>query len=366
MIEFLGKSAAELREFCASLGERPYRADQIYRALYAERKFDVAAMTNLPASLRERLAAETSITLPTVRQRYVSKDGSVRYLFALPDSAGTKPARPASVESVFMPIESRQTICISTQAGCAVDCQFCLTAQLGLIRNLSPGEILAQVLLPLEEHKDDVAPQFAAQGKQTNVVLMGQGEPMLNFDNVMAALRILLDQKGVGIPPRRVTISTSGIVPGIERLAQEPVRPKLAISLNASHDEQRNALMPINKKYPLKTLMAACQDYPLRPWEHLMFEYVMLGGVNDSPDDARRVAKLLAPLKAAKVNLIPWNPGELPYRESSPEAIAAFRKILTDRGIFAYVRYSRGRDVMAACGQLALQDVSASGLTVLS
>ena len=388
MIELLGKSKAELIELCVSLGEPAYRGEQLYRALYAERKFDVAAMSNLPAPLRERLAAEARVTLPTVRQRYVSKDGSVRYLFALPGAekqgngftsdnadatelerkltAAVRPVRPASVEAVFMPIESRQTICISTQAGCAVDCQFCLTAQLGLIRNLSPGEILAQVLLPLEEHKDEVAPQFAAQGKQTNVVLMGQGEPLLNFDNVMAAMRILLDQKGVGLPPRRVTISTSGIVPGIERLAQEAVRPKLAISLNASNDEQRNSLMPINKKYPLADLMAACKAYPLRPWEHLMFEYVMLGGVNDSLDDARRVAKLLAPLKAAKVNLIPWNPGALPFHESSAEQIAAFRKVLTDRGLFAYVRYSRGRDVMAACGQLALSEASNSPLPVLS
>ena len=388
MIELLGKSKAELIELCVSLGEPAYRGEQLYRALYAERKFDVAAMSNLPAPLRERLAAEARVTLPTVRQRYVSKDGSVRYLFALPGAekqgngftgdnadatelerkltAAVRPVRPASVEAVFMPIESRQTICISTQAGCAVDCQFCLTAQLGLIRNLSPGEILAQVLLPLEEHKDEVAPQFAAQGKQTNVVLMGQGEPLLNFDNVMAAMRILLDQKGVGLPPRRVTISTSGIVPGIERLAQEAVRPKLAISLNASNDEQRNSLMPINKKYPLGMLLDACKNYPLRPWEHLMFEYVMLGGVNDSLDDARRVAKLLAPLKAAKVNLIPWNPGALPFHESSAEQIAAFRKVLTDRGLFAYVRYSRGRDVMAACGQLALSEASNSPLPVLS
>jgi 23S rRNA (adenine2503-C2)-methyltransferase len=375
-----------LSELCVSLGEPAYRGAQIYRALYTERKFEFAAMTNLPTALRDRLAAEARITLPTVRQRYVSKDGSVRYLFVLPGAeqskqartprhsespdkkvyAGVKPVRPASVEAVFMPIESRQTICVSTQAGCAVDCQFCLTAQLGLIRNLSAGEILAQILMPLEEHKADVAPQFAAQGKQTNVVLMGQGEPLLNFDNVMAAMRILLDQKGVGIPPRRVTISTSGIVPGIERLALEPIRPKLAISLNASHDEQRDALMPINKKYPLSVLMAACKSYPLRPWEHLMFEYVMLGGVNDTDEDARRVVKLLAPLKAAKVNLIPWNPGELPYCESSPERIEAFRNVLTEGGLFSYVRYSRGRDVMAACGQLALiESAGSSPLSVL-
>jgi len=382
MIELLGKSKEELRAFCAALGEPAYRGGQIYHALYAERKFDFARMTNLPAELRERLTKEARITLPEVKQRFASVDASVRYLFGLERKVTTESTRekstedsekkrdalsarvPASVEAVFMPSEGRQTICISTQAGCAVDCHFCLTAQLGLIRNLTSGEILAQALLPLEEHKAELAPAFEAQGKQTNIVLMGQGEPMLNFEPVMAALRILLDPEGVGISPKHVTLSTSGIVPGIERLAQEKVRPKLAISLNASNDEQRDALMPINKKYPLRTLMEACKNYPLRPWEHLTFEYVMLGGVNDSADDARRVVKLLAPLKRVKVNLIPWNPGELPYRESSPERIEEFRRILNDKGAPAFVRYSRGRDVMAACGQLALLQVR-SPLTTL-
>ena len=368
-MELLGKSKIELRDFCAALGEPAYRGAQLYHALYAERKFDFAQMTNLPAALRQRLAAEAQITLPIIRQRYASQDASVRYLFALSsaDPLGTQHAapqlgelqgnsfglRPASVEAVFMPSEGRQTICISTQAGCAVDCRFCLTAQLGLIRNLTPAEILAQVLLPLEEHKTQLAPQ-------TNIVLMGQGEPLLNFDNVMAALRILLDPDAIAISPKHVTLSTSGIVPGIERLAKEPVRPKLAISLNASTDEQRDAVMPINRKYPLAALLQACKDYPLRSWEHLTFEYVMLGGVNDSPDDARRVVRLLAPLTRVKVNLIPWNPGELPYRESSPEQIEAFRKILVDRGVPAFVRYSRGRDVMAACGQLALNELASA------
>jgi 23S rRNA (adenine2503-C2)-methyltransferase len=258
--------------------------------------------------------------------------------------------RPAQVEAVFMPSEGRQTICVSTQAGCAVDCQFCLTAQLGLIRNLTPGEILAQILVPLQEHKSELSPQ-------TNIVLMGQGEPLLNFEAVMAALRILLDPEGMGISPKHVTLSTSGIVPGIERLGKEKVRPKLAISLNASNDDQRNALMPINRKYSLSTLLEACRAYPLRPWEHLTFEYVMLGGANDAPEDARRVVKLLANLKSVKVNLIPWNPGDLPYRESSPDQIEEFRRILVDRGVPAFVRYSRGRDVMAACGQLALLSI---------
>ena len=385
MMELLGRSKEELRAFCVELGEPAYRGGQIYHALYAERKFDFARMTNLPATLRGRLAKKARVTLPEVKQRFVSSDGSVRYLFGLveiqekrinteiaEDTESTEknqktPAnlrtRP-SVEAVFMPGEGRQTICISTQAGCAVDCHFCLTAQLGLIRNLTAGEILAQALLPLEEHKAELAPAFEAQGKQTNIVLMGQGEPLLNFEPVMAALRILLAPEGVGISPKHVTLSTSGIVPGIERLAQEKVRPKLAISLNASNDEQRNALMPINKKYPLRTLMEACKNYPLRPWEHLTFEYVMLGGVNDSADDARRVVRLLASLKRVKVNLIPWNPGELPYRESAPERIEEFRRTLNDKGVPAFVRYSRGRDVMAACGQLALLQVQ-SPLTTL-
>jgi 23S rRNA (adenine2503-C2)-methyltransferase len=357
-MELLGKSKEELREFCAELGEPAFRGAQIYHALYSERKFDVAQITNLPAALRARLASEARITLPEVKQRFESTDGSVRYLYAL-KSSEEQITRPASVEAVFMPSEGRQTICISTQAGCAVDCHFCLTAQLGLIRNLTAGEILAQVLLPLEEHKAQLAPQ-------TNIVLMGQGEPLLNFEAVMAAVRIILDPGGLGISPKHVTLSTSGIVPGVERLALETVRPKLAISLNASNDEQRDALMPINKKYPLPVLMEACRNYPLRTWEHLTFEYVMLGRLNDAAEDARRVVRLLAPLKSVKVNLIPWNPGELPYRQSPPERIEEFRRILVDRGVPAFVRYSRGRDVMAACGQLALLQIDGSPLSVAS
>jgi 23S rRNA (adenine2503-C2)-methyltransferase len=389
-MELLGKSKEELRAFCVELGEPAYRGGQIYHALYAERKFDVSQMTNLPSALRERLSREARITLPEVKQRFPSADGSVRYLFGLPNSgekkkgantetaehtpteSGQAPSteksrgestrtvqKPAAVEAVFMPSEGRQTICISTQAGCAVDCHFCLTAQLGLIRNLTAGEILAQVLLPLEEHQEQLAPQI-------NIVLMGQGEPLLNFEPVMAALRIMLDPGGMAISPKHVTLSTSGIVPGIERLAQEKVRPKLAISLNASNDEQRDALMPINRKYPLAVLIAACKKYPLRPWEHLTFEYVMLSSVNDSAEDARRVVRLLAPLKSVKVNLIPWNPGELPYREPAEELIEEFRRILVDRGVPTFVRYSRGRDVMAACGQLALLEIDSSPFSVVS
>ncbi|HYB62383.1 MAG TPA: 23S rRNA (adenine(2503)-C(2))-methyltransferase RlmN [Methylomirabilota bacterium] len=346
--ELLGKSAAELREYVASLGERAYRGAQIYHALYAERRFDFAAMTNLPASLRGRLAESARITLPRIVRQFTSTDGSIRYLFSLEKDG----ARPAQIEAVFMPIESRQTICISTQAGCAVDCHFCLTAQLGLIRNLTAGEIVGQALVALAENAERLTPQ-------TNVVLMGQGEPLLNYEPTMAAVRILLDAKAVGIAPRHVTLSTSGIVPGIERLATETVRPKLAVSLNASTDEQRDAIMPINRKYPLAALLDACRRYPLGPRDHLTFEYVLLGGFNDSPDDARRVAHLLDGIRA-KVNLIPWNPGALPYRPPTAEHLEEFRRILNEKDVPAFVRYSRGQDVFAACGQLALIEPPAS------
>ena len=341
-VELLGKSVEELRELLVSLGEPAYRGPQIYRAIYTERRFDFAAMTNLPAALRARLAAEARITLPRIVRRFLSVDGSIRYLFSI----GGDDGKPAQIEAVFMPKEGRQTICISTQAGCAVDCHFCLTAQLGLIRNLTAGEIVGQVLVALEENREQLAPQ-------TNVVLMGQGEPLLNYDATMAAVRILLDPKGVALAPRHVTLSTSGIVPGIERLGQEKIRPSLAISLNASSEEQRDALMPINRKYPLSVLLEACRNFPLRPREYFTMEYVLLGGVNDSPEDARRVVRLLSHLRT-KVNLIPWNPGNLPYRAPTADSIEAFKTILLEKGVPAFVRYSRGQDVFAACGQLAL------------
>jgi len=355
-MNLLGHSAEELRAFMQSLGEPAYRGAQIYRALYAERRFDVANMSNLPAALRERLARDTVIALPQIVRRYRSGDGTVRYVLALPGTSAesgsaAKPTKPATVEAVFMPEENRQTICISTQAGCAVDCHFCLTATLGMIRNLPAGEILGQVLIALDENRASLKPQ-------TNVVLMGQGEPLLNYEPVMAALRILLDPNGMAITAKHTTLSTSGIIPGIERLGGEKVRPKLAISLNASSNEQRDKIMPINRKYTIEDLLAACARYPLRPWEHLTFEYVLLGGFNDAPEDARRVAKLLGNLRA-KVNLIPWNPGELPYKKPDAARIEEFRGILEEKGVRALVRYSRGQDVMAACGQLALLESAA-------
>jgi 23S rRNA (adenine2503-C2)-methyltransferase len=349
----LGKSVEELREFLQGLGEPAYRGAQIYHALYAERRFDFAAMTNLPAALRERLSSDAAIALPQVARRYTSSDGTVRYVLAI-GSGESGSAEPANIETVFMPEENRQTICVSTQAGCAVDCRFCLTATLGLVRNLTAGEIVGQVLVALEDNR-------AALKPQTNIVLMGQGEPLLNYDAVMASLRILLDPNAIAISPKHATLSTSGIVPAIERLGREKVRPKLAISLNASSDAQRDEIMPINRKYPLETLLEACRNYPLRPWEHLTFEYVLLGGFNDSPDDARRVVRLLAKMRA-KVNLIPWNPGDLPYEKPDAQRVAQFRAILAEKDLPAFVRASRGQDVMAACGQLALAE-SASATT---
>jgi 23S rRNA (adenine2503-C2)-methyltransferase len=353
-MNLLGKSAEQLRAFLESLGEPAYRGAQIYHALYAERRFDLAAITNLPAALRERLARESSIALPQILRRYRSADGTVRYVLSLavPETQNeAAPPKAATIETVFMPEENRQTVCISTQAGCAVDCHFCLTATLGLIRNLSAGEMIGQVLVALDDNR-------AALKPQTNIVLMGQGEPLLNYDAVMAALGILLDPNGMAISPKRVTLSTCGIISGIEKLALEKIRPKLAISLNASSNEQRDQIMPINRKYPLEKLLDTCRRYPLRPWEHLTFEYVLLGGFNDSPEDARRVARLLSNLRA-KVNLIPWNPGDLPYEKPDPTRIEQFRKILTDKDMLVFVRYSRGQDVMAACGQLALLESAA-------
>jgi 23S rRNA (adenine2503-C2)-methyltransferase len=361
-VNLLGKSPDELRELLQGMSEPAYRGEQIYHALYAERRFEFGAMTNLPAALRERLEREAVIELPRILRTYRSDDGTVRYVLTLSatDVEGAHASvKAATVETVFMPEENRQTICISTQAGCAVDCRFCLTATLGLIRNLGAGEIIGQVLLALQENR-------AALKPQTNVVLMGQGEPLLNYDAVMGALRVMLAPNGLDLSPKHVTLSTSGIIPGIEKLGLEKVRPKLAISLNASSNEQRDKIMPINRKYPIEKLIQACERYPLRTWEHLTFEYVLLGGLNDSPEDALRVASLLANLRA-KVNLIPWNPGELPFEKPDPARVEEFRRILTDKGLRTFVRFSRGQDVMAACGQLALLESNdVPGKTILS
>jgi len=296
----------------------------------------------LPAALRAELALRHTIGLPGIERRYESADGTRRYLLRLEDGR--------TVETVFMPEAGRSTICISTQVGCPVDCKFCMTALLGLERNLTTGEMVGQVMLVAAEN---VAGKSDARegAPRLNIVMMGQGEPLLNLANVIKATRILLDPAGFGLSPRRITLSTAGIVPKIEELGREPVRPKLAISLNASTEEMRRELMPITRKYHLKDLLAAARAYPLRPWESLTFEYALLKGVNDSDADARRVVKLLAHLKA-KVNLIALNPGpEIPFETPEAERVAAFQAIVR-RAMPCFVRLPRGRNIYAACGQL--------------
>jgi 23S rRNA (adenine2503-C2)-methyltransferase len=332
----VGMDLADLRQ---ALGpEQPaYRARQVYDAVYRRGASDLIQITTLPGDLRSGLASRHEFGLPAVDRVYQSADGTRRYLLRLEDGR--------TVETVLMPEGERDTICISSQVGCPVDCKFCMTALLGLERSLTAGEIVGQVLLVTAENG------LRRDGGRLNIVMMGQGEPLLNLPSVVKATRILLDPAGFALSPRRVTVSTSGIIPKIAELGREPVRPKLAISLNASTEEMRQELMPITRKYHLKDLIEACRAYPLRPWERLTFEYVLLGGLNDSDADARRVLKLLAHLNC-KVNLIALNPGpEIPYRTPDPERVESFQAILR-RGLPCFVRKPRGLDVYAACGQL--------------
>lgn len=336
-----GLSQRELEQVAVELGEPRYRGRQLYYAIYARREQDLTSLTELSRDFRISLSSRYRFAFPDIQDEFVSRDGSVRYLLRLQDGL--------SVETVYMPEQNRATLCLSSQVGCAVDCRFCFTGLLGVRRNLTAGEIVGQVLSVAR------AQQIPRQAK-LNVVFMGMGEPLLNLGQVMKAVIILADSSGVGIALRRITISTSGIVPGILDMAREPIRPKLAISLNASTDEQRTALMPINRKYRLRDLLRACRAYPLRPRERLTFEYVLLEGLNDSDADAARVAELLRGIPS-KVNLIPYNPGpELPFRPSPLERVLAFQQVLVVRHVPTFIRISRGRDIRAACGQLILAD----------
>ena len=319
--------------------EQPeFRSRQIFGALYREGIESIDGISSLPLRIRAWLQNGCEVGTPTVQSKYQSLDGTCRYLLTLPQDGRT-------IETVLMPEESRDTICISTQVGCPVDCKFCLTALMGLERNLSAGEIVAQVLFVMREHK------LNAADSQLNLVMMGMGEPLLNLPNVLKATRILTSKDGPGISPRRITLSTSGIIPKMAELGRESIRPKLAISLNASSEEQRQELMPITRKYHLKDLMDACRAYPLRPWERLTFEYVLLGGVNDSDADARRVVRLIGNLKA-KMNLIALNPGPgIPFETPAPERVESFQNIVR-RALPCFIRKPRGRDIYAACGQL--------------
>ncbi|MBZ5610250.1 MAG: 23S rRNA (adenine(2503)-C(2))-methyltransferase RlmN [Acidobacteriia bacterium] len=329
----------ELPDLQKALGEGhpAYRARQIYDAVYRQRVADLVQISTLPVNLRKELTSKLTLGLPKLVAEYSSSDGTRRYLLGLEDQR--------TIETVLMPEERRDTICISSQVGCPVNCQFCLTALLGLERNLTPGEIVGQVLFVMRTH------QLSAASEQLNIVMMGMGEPLLNLANVIKATRLLVDREGIGLAERRITLSTAGIVPKIEELGREPIRPKLAISLNASTEEQRRELMPITRKYSLKDLLAAAKAYPLRPWEKLTFEYVLLKDVNDTDADARRVVKLLAHLNA-KVNLIALNPGPgITFETPEPARVHAFQGIVR-RAMPCFVRKPRGRDIFAACGQL--------------
>ncbi len=336
MKPLLGMEVGELRE---ALGpEQPeFRARQVYRALYSEKAADLTQISTLPVALRKDLSAGHTVGLPRLARRYESTDGTKRYLLELEDGR--------SIEAVLMPEPGRDTICISTQVGCPVDCKFCMTALMGLERNLTAGEIVGQALFVARDNG------LLEEPSRLNIVMMGMGEPLLNLPNVIKATRLLTDTQGVGLSPRRITLSTAGIVPKIVELGSEPVRPKLAISLNASTEEQRQELMPITRKYHLADLLDACKRYPLRPWEKLTFEYALLKGVNDTDADARRVVRLLANLNC-KVNLIALNPGPgIPFETPDPERVLAFQAIVR-RAMPCFIRKPRGRDIYAACGQL--------------
>ena len=335
----LGFDKLDLSQFATDCGEPRFRGAQLFRNIYARRERDLSRCSDFPSRFREYLKSHGSVAYPEIKGHAASRDGSVRYLLSLDDGE--------TIETVFMPDRKRVTLCVSSQVGCAVNCRFCFTALLGLKRNLTSGEIVGQILGVIDARQ--LPPRT-----RLNIVFMGMGEPLLNLPSVMKAVRILADPDGLAIPLRRITISTAGIVPRIYDLAQQSTRPKLAISLNASTDEQRTALMPLNRKYPLQELLRACREFPLGPRERLTFEYVLLDGINDTDADAGRVASLMRGMRA-KVNLIPYNSGtDLPYRPSPLKRVLAFQKILRERQVPAFIRISRGQDIMAACGQLKL------------
>ena len=326
----------------AALDERGYerfRARQIFRWIYRRGITDIAAMTDLPRPLRESLAGEFTLATPVIAARHRSSDGAEKFLLTLRDGR--------QIEAVFIPDTPAMTFCISTQVGCAMACAFCLTGKMGLVRNLTAGEIAGQVRV--------LADALNLRDTAFNIVIMGMGEPLHNYDETMKALRILADEHGLAVPPRRVTLSTVGLLPALERLAHEPLMPNLAISLHAPTDVKRGELVPINKKYGIAEIIDACKRFPLRRRSRITFEYVLLANVNDSADDARRLAKLLAGVKA-KVNLIPLNAAAgIPFERPSDEQIDSFARILAERGVTVSVRKSRGRDIRAACGQLIVE-----------
>ncbi len=358
--ELLGLDIQELTALAAQAGQSSYRGRQLFDAMYRQRMEALEDITSLPQSWRAELAKTYRVGLPEIRKKYISTDGTVRYLMEFADGQ--------SIETVWMPEGDdgeqgdgsdagedelrgghRATICVSSQAGCAVNCRFCMTALLGLLRNLTAGEIVGQIVRVLRDRN------ASPDRERVNLVFMGQGEPFHNYDNFMKAVRLLV--AGVGIAESRMTVSTAGIVPRIRQFGGEPVRPKLAISLNGSQDALRTHIMPVNRKWDLRQLMAAAREFPLRARERLTFEYVLLGGINDSPENAREVVDLVRGIRA-KVNLIALNPGpDIPFSTPGQQRVEEFQQILIAGGIPTFVRRPRGQDIFAACGQLRRAEV---------
>ena len=367
--ELLSLSNQELTELVQKLGQPGYRGGQVADAIFRQGRESLAQAPNLPAALKRQLIElGYNVGSPRIEQRFTSIDRTIRYLMAFADGQ--------SVETVWMPegdfgeagdgteagqeelvelsskgarprtsaARNRATICISSQVGCAVNCQFCLTALLGVKRNLTPGEIVGQVLAVMRDRSANLARE------RLNLVFMGMGEPFLNYDNFIKAVRLLVEE--VHFPQSRMTVSTSGIVPRIHDLGREAIRPKLAISLNAPNDEIRERIMPINRKWNVEAVLDAARQFPLRPRERLTFEYVLLQDVNDAPENAAEVAQRLADIRC-KVNLIAFNPGPgVPFTVPAQEKVLKFQSVLTNAGVPTFIRRPRGRDIFAACGQL--------------
>ncbi len=333
----MGLNEPELISVAESLGGRSFRGRQLYHEIYRRREFSLDQMTELPKKFRSQLEQSFEIRVPQIHDRQQSEDGTIKFLFRLSDAK--------YIESVLIPEDHRQTFCISSQVGCDVGCTFCMTAQMGFHRNLTPGEILGQVLA--------IARDGCLSQPGFNVVFMGMGEPLYNYRNVMKAFRIMTDSKALGLSYRKITVSTSGVVPVLSRMRSETELPNLAISLNATRNDVRDELMPINQKWDLNGLLDVCRSFPSKLRRRITFEYVLLSGVTDSDRDAYRLTTLLKGMKA-KVNLIPYNPDpSLPFDRPTPDRVEQFREILMRASISTFVRRTRGDDISAACGQLA-------------
>ena len=352
MVNLLNFNQPQLAEYFTSLGEKPFRAKQLMRWMHHFGVLDLEQMTDIAKTLREKLRQETEFTLPEVQLEQVSDDGTRKWLI------GTNNLRDGtsnSVETVFIPEDDRGTLCISSQVGCALECTFCSTGRQGFNRNLNVSEIIGQ--LWIANHSLRQAPGYdllpAGERIISNVVMMGMGEPLANYDNVVTAMQIMLDDSAYGLSRRRVTLSTSGMVPAMDRLKEDcPVA--LAVSLHAPNDALRDEIVPINKKYPIKELMAACERYLVKaPRDFVTFEYVMLDGVNDTPEHAKQLINIVRDVPC-KFNLIPFNPfPNSGYGTSKPMQVRAFRDMLMQAGFVVTVRKTRGDDIDAACGQLA-------------